>query len=32
MRPGRAPVGWNPPPWLEGSEFGRVLSWIVSLG
>jgi hypothetical protein len=25
-------VEWNPPPWMEGSEFGRVLGWIVSLG
>ncbi|MGC8772582.1 MAG: hypothetical protein ACP5RJ_03850 [Conexivisphaera sp.] len=29
---GRAPLEWNPPPWLEGSEFGRILGWIVSLG
>jgi hypothetical protein len=29
---GRAPVEWNPPTWLEGTEFGRVLGWIVSLG
>jgi hypothetical protein len=31
-RLGRAPVEWNPPPWPEESEFGRVLGWIVSLG
>jgi hypothetical protein len=29
---GRAPLEWSPPPWLEGSEFGRILDWIVSLG
>jgi hypothetical protein len=29
---GRAPVEWNLPPWLEESEFGRILGWIVSLG
>ncbi|MGC9077014.1 MAG: hypothetical protein ACP5HT_07255 [Conexivisphaera sp.] len=29
---GRAPLEWNPPPWLEGSEFGRILGWIASLG
>ncbi|MDP7982619.1 MAG: hypothetical protein RAK18_05520, partial [Conexivisphaerales archaeon] len=28
----RAPLEWNPPPWLEESEFGRILGWIVSLG
>jgi transposase-like protein len=28
----RAPVEWSPPPWMEESEFGRVLGWIVSLG
>jgi hypothetical protein len=26
---GRAPLEWSPPPWLEGSEFGRILGWIV---
>ena len=30
--PGRAPVEWSPPPWIEGSEFGRILGWIISLG
>ncbi|BBE42790.1 hypothetical protein [Conexivisphaera calida] len=31
---GRAAVEWewSPPPWLEGSGFGRILGWIVSLG
>jgi hypothetical protein len=29
---GRAPLEWSPPPWLEGSEFGGILGWIVSLG
>ncbi|MGC9178390.1 MAG: hypothetical protein ACP5G6_08310, partial [Conexivisphaera sp.] len=28
----RAPLEWNPPPWLEGVGLASALSWIVSLG